>query len=87
MNEEQQIKKGFNAGYLIAKHRPELSKQMQNGFVDKENPYSVGFIAGAKEYGREVSKPRTKNYDVGRLNRKPKSQEKEKNKDRDYLDK
>ncbi len=82
MSEEQQIKKGFNAGYLMAKHKPELSQTMQDGFIDKENPFALGFIAGAKEHGHEVSKPRTKNYTV----QIPKSHKKDKSRDKDFRD-
>lgn len=87
MNEEKQINKGFNAGYMLAKHRPELAEQMQKGFVDKENPYALGFIAGTKEYVRELSKSRNKNYDVGGISRSTKSPEKGKSRGRDFLDK
>ena len=85
MSEEQQIIKGFNAGYMIAKHRPVLSEKMQKGLVGKENPFAVGFIAGAKEYGKELSKPktRTRNYVTKHLPSNPKSPERPKDKDKD----
>ena len=86
MTEEQQIQKGFNAGYLIAKHKPELAEIMQHGFVDKENPYALGFIAGAKEHEKEMSKARTRNYTPNHLPKSPNDPKKEKGKDRDFRD-
>lgn len=54
MNEEQQIQRGFNAGYKLEQLDPVLSKTLQQGFTDKEHPYVKGFIAGGKEYVKEV---------------------------------
>lgn len=53
MEENQAIKKGFNDGYLIEKHKAELSQQLVNGFKDKEHPYVAGFIAGSKQMEQE----------------------------------
>ncbi|MCB0518086.1 MAG: hypothetical protein H6577_09895 [Lewinellaceae bacterium] len=83
MTDEQKIVKGFNAGYLMARHRPELSQTIQKGLDNKEDSYVVGFIAGAKEYEREVSKPRTRNYKAPHLPQGPKSPDKGKGKDMD----
>ena len=43
------IQKAFNAGYLIEKYLPQLSKMLTKGFQDKTNPFAEGFIAGSKE--------------------------------------
>ena len=56
MTEEQYIQKGFNAGYQMEKHDSKLAKTLQKGFTDKEHPYVQGFIAGSKEYGKELAK-------------------------------
>jgi len=60
MTEEQYIQKGFNNGYQLQKHDPELSKTLQNGFTDKEHPYAQGFVAGSQEYVNEQSKEKGK---------------------------
>ena len=53
MEEQGQIKKGFNVGYELEKHAPEICKTIQDGFTDKEHPYAVGFIAGSNEFINE----------------------------------
>ncbi|MEM7106535.1 MAG: hypothetical protein AAF502_25650 [Bacteroidota bacterium] len=62
MDSEKQIAEGFNAGYLIEKHRPELAKEMRAKVQEMESPFIEGFVAGAKEYARErgISKLRGK---------------------------
>lgn len=56
MTEEEQIQKGFNHGYQLQKHQPELAKTLQEGFQDKKAPYALGFIAGSQEYVLETEK-------------------------------
>ncbi|MBK8193711.1 MAG: hypothetical protein IPK76_11070 [Lewinellaceae bacterium] len=43
------VQRAFNAGYLIEKYLPQLSKMLVKGFQDKTSPFAVGFIAGSKE--------------------------------------
>lgn len=43
------LQKAFNAGYLIEKYLPQLSKMLVKGFQDKTSPFAEGFIAGSKE--------------------------------------
>lgn len=50
--EEQQFIKGFNGGYIIAKHEPELSTKI----FDKLEPlsdYTKGLISGKEEWHKE----------------------------------
>ena len=61
----------------MARHRPDLAEKMQNGFVDRENPYALGFIAGAKEHEKEVSRPRTRDYAPNHLPKSPKDPKKD----------
>ncbi len=49
----QIIQKAFNAGYLVEKHLPQLSKMLVKGFQDKSGPFAEGFIAGSKECAKE----------------------------------
>jgi hypothetical protein len=86
MTEEQHIQKGFNSGYLIAKHKPELSQKLQVGFANKENPYAIGFTAGVKECERELFKSRGKNYTIPNAPNNPKLKSKEKGRDKDNRD-
>jgi hypothetical protein len=86
MTEQEQIKKGFNSGYLIAKHKPKLSQKLQIGFVDKENSYAKAFLAGVKEYEREQFKFRGKNYNVQHLPNSSKQQTKDKDQNKDNRD-
>lgn len=81
MTEEQQIKKGFNAGYLIAVHRSDLAEKIRSGFIDREGPFAKGFIAGVKEYEHEkLKKTLTRNYPAGRLAKGSRSRTRDKGK-------
>ncbi len=46
--------KGFNAGYIVQKHEPELAKKILGDFEQSDDAYLNGFVAGAKEYQLEV---------------------------------
>lgn len=50
MDEGKETLEGFNAGYIIEKHRPSLAKQLTKA-VDL--PFVEGFIAGSEEYSKE----------------------------------
>jgi hypothetical protein len=47
------IQKAFNAGYLIEKYLPQLSKMLVKGFQNSKQPFAQGFIAGSNEYAQE----------------------------------
>ena len=55
--EEQKIDphylKGFNNGYLLAKHEPELAKQL-SAHQNDHNPYFKGLVAGKGQYDKEA---------------------------------
>jgi hypothetical protein len=44
--------KGYNAGYLLSKHDPELLKSILKS-ANKENEYFQAMIMGQKEHNRE----------------------------------
>lgn len=73
MENDQELIEGFNAGYIIEKHRPELAKQLVEGLDRVEVPFVEGFIAGSKEcvLEREQIKSRTisklKSYGKGNI--------------------
>lgn len=53
MDSNQKFIKGFNAGYLLAKHKPKLSWLLRQSLKENENPLAQGFVEGSIEYGRE----------------------------------
>lgn len=59
MSSEQKFIKGFNAGYLLAKHNPKLSWTLQQSLKENENPLALGFVEGAIEHGREKLREET----------------------------
>ena len=54
--EEELAIKGFNAGYNIEKHLPELAQQLSKGFQDSAHPFAEAFIKGAEEMTKERSR-------------------------------
>ena len=54
------IQKAFNAGYLIEKYLPKVSKVLVKGFQDHTNPYVEGFVAGSKEMTNERTQNKIK---------------------------
>lgn len=51
--QEQQYIKGFNSGYLLAKHEPALAAQLA-ATPNEQNPYFKGLLSGKQEYDKEV---------------------------------
>ena len=60
--------KGFNQGYLMQQHKPELSAQMMEK-ADTNNEYWHGFESGAKEY--EIEKSPDKAMDNPNVDKSP----------------
>lgn len=58
MNEQQYIK-GFNHGYLLSQHEPELLNQLLQSPV-KDNDYFDGLTSGHKEYEMEKTHDKSK---------------------------
>lgn len=48
--------KGFNEGYTLARHLPELSKQL--AVVKGDNPRSAGFEQGREQFTTEQKRER-----------------------------
>lgn len=59
MDEGKEILEGFNAGYVIEKHRPELAKQLVSAVEGVELPFVEGFVAGSQEYTKERTQMKT----------------------------
>lgn len=61
MTEQQQIQKGFNQGYLIAKHKPELFQTLSNSLKkETSNPYAKSFLNGGKQLNIEKHQEKQK---------------------------
>ena len=50
---DPQFLKGFNNGYLLAKHDPELAAKL-TAHNNERNPYFNGLVGGKQEYEKEV---------------------------------
>ena len=77
---EKLYTEGFNNGYLIAKHEPELSKKLASGNTNEGNEYFDGLISGKQEYEMEKVKGRLKGMAKGKTNDKEKEIEKDRDK-------
>lgn len=65
--------KGFNSGYLLAKHMPSLLDKIVKN-VSPTNDFSEGLFSGRKEYELEHSK--TQSEELKRLRNKSKYRDK-----------
>ena len=63
MDEGKEILEGFNAGYIIEKHRPDVAQQLVKVIEGVELPFVEGFVAGTEEYAKE----RTRAKSISRL--------------------
>lgn len=54
---DPQYQKGFNHGYLLAKHNPELMKQLEKSLNDGTE-YTKGILNGRAEYRMEKMRSR-----------------------------
>ena len=50
---EQIFLKGFNSGYLLAKHEPDLLSKVAKT-LEPKNDYLDGFLSGKEEYELEL---------------------------------
>ena len=53
--QEQQYIKGFNHGYLLTKHLPDLVAKLVKNMRETTNDYFSGFFSGKEEYELEYS--------------------------------
>ena len=54
--QEKQYIRGFNHGYLLTKHLPELVTSLIKNIKETTNEYFSGFFSGKEEYELEVSR-------------------------------
>ncbi len=74
---ELQFTKGFNHGYTISKHNPELSNKILKG-LQPANDYSQGIVEGQKEHEKEKIKSSVKDSEKNKSQSKEKDFDKEK---------
>jgi len=65
--DEQLYTKGFNHGYLLTKHEPQLAKQITAQPNDK-NDYFQGIVGGKDQYEKEA-REWSKSFSKGNQNR------------------
>ena len=56
MDEQQQhdeMRRGFNAGYLLEKLNPALAKKLRSSMSAQKNPFFIGMVKGAEQYNQE----------------------------------
>ena len=53
------IAEGFNAGYIIEKHQPELAQQLNTAVESVEDEFFQGFVAGSQQYAKERTQSKT----------------------------
>lgn len=75
------FQKAFNAGYLIEKYLPKLSKMLVKGMQDKTSPFAEGFTAGSSEM--ELERLRSNSKLLQKLRGEAKSPDQGKTKNRD----
>lgn len=76
MSEEENYKKGFNNGYLLAQHRPELLNKL-TGTLDRSIPYLDGLASGKEEYDLEKARNYFKKFERSDSTEKTKDKTKE----------
>ena len=54
--QEQQYIRGFNHGYLLTKHLPDLVAKLVKDIKETVSEYMAGFFSGKKEYELEFSR-------------------------------
>ncbi len=80
---EQDVQRGFNKGYTLYKHAPQLAIEFQKLLTGREDAYATGFMAGIKEHEKELAKSKNKSP-LKRFNlTKRHKRNHDKNKDRD----
>lgn len=75
--EEKDYTKGFNNGYLLAQHQPELLNKISSS-LDRNNSYCDGLMSGKEEFEIEKAKDYFKRFDKGDTQGKDMSKGKDK---------
>jgi hypothetical protein len=81
--EERDMLDGFNAGYILEEHRPELSQRLVESVDGVELPFVQGFVAGSQEYAKEREQLRSKSISRLKDSAQPRTPKPIKEKDKD----
>lgn len=72
--QEEKYTKGFNNGYLLARHEPELAAKLMAN-PNEQNPYFRGLVGGRAQYEQEV-KEWAKGFSKGMTGKDDREQDK-----------
>lgn len=61
MTQEEQLQKGFNAGFKMQHLDAKLAETMQQSMKGNDHPYAQGFIKGREEFSKELAQDKS-NY-------------------------
>ena len=56
---EQELARGFNAGYIIQKHRPDIADGLTEVVKDNQDEFFQGLVAGSEQYAKERAQSKT----------------------------
>lgn len=70
--DENQFTKGFNNGYFLSEHQPELLNTLVQGITSSDSAYLEGLKEGQKQKQNELERERIKNS-IGHTNQSDKS--------------
>ena len=73
MSEIENIKEGFNTGYIIQQHRPETFKIIEDSTKDTELSFFEAFKKGGETFTKDKLKSLMKNHDFKIPDSKPKT--------------
>jgi len=58
--DEEKFAKGFNAGYMLRDHKPELMDTLIKGMQQEKDDYLEGLLEGSKQRANELERERIK---------------------------
>ena len=66
--QEQQYIRGFNHGYMLTKHLPDLVAKLVKHIKETTSEYISGFFSGKEEYELELNREQMSELDKLRMN-------------------
>jgi hypothetical protein len=79
MKQDESFARGFNAGYQLQKHDPELGERLIQSLQNTSQPYAEALKAGRDQYVHEL-RERLRSHHIERSNH---ASDRTKDKDRD----
>lgn len=56
---DESLLEGFNAGYIIQKHRPDLADSLTDAVRGNQDEFFQGLVAGSEQYAKERTQSKT----------------------------